>query len=422
MSDGPEQPNVGGTKGAFDTTGVVRQTHVGGQALIEGVMMRGRYNWAVAVREPAGTIYTEQHELASGRKKNRWMHVPVVRGVTAFVESLALGYKAIQVSADHAYDFDEDDEGGSGKGSGAAAALLTHSSVAMLSAALSLESEAEQGPEPQEGGLVGHVVDEVAKQAAVARVADAPANAPEVAEELQQEPESDEKAKDDSGMPAGIMTLSMVLGIVLGVVLFVVLPAFLTNIIVGDYTKGTLQWNVIDGVLRVAVFVAYIALISLMPDIKRMFAYHGAEHKTIHCYEHDVELTPANAQRFPRLHVRCGTAFLIMTMIIAIFVFTVVPVNLIIEQSGVQSGALRLLMVICSRIILLPVVAGLAYEITVRWAGSRPENPLVKVVLWPGLQMQRLTTNQPDDGMLECAITSMKLVLEREERERAATV
>ena len=177
MSDAPDQPQVGGTKGAFDTEGVVRQTHVGGQALIEGVMMRGRYNWAVAVREPAGTIYTEEHDLASGRKKNRWMHVPVVRGVTAFVESLGLGYKAIQVSADHAYDFDEDDEDGSGKGTGAAAAMLTWSSVAMLSTALSLEPEPQPEPEQptQEAGLIGHVADEVAKQAAVAHLSEASA-------------------------------------------------------------------------------------------------------------------------------------------------------------------------------------------------------------------------------------------------------
>ena len=121
------------------------------------------------------------------------------------------------------------------------------------------------------------------------------------------------------------MAVSMVLGLVLGVVLFIVAPAFLTNLIVGEYDSNALLWNVVDGLLRVAVFVFYLWLIGRMQDIKRMFGYHGAEHKTIHCYEHGLPLTPENARSFPRLHVRCGTAFLIMVMIIAIFVYTVVP-------------------------------------------------------------------------------------------------
>lgn len=385
---------VGNTKGAFDTEGVIRQTHVGGQALIEGVMMRGRYNWAVAVREPQGGIYVEEHDLMSGR--HGWMLWPVVRGVTAFVESLGLGYKALSIAEDHAYDEEGytyenlQKEGGAKAAKGSAASLLlTHSLTAMLSAALDVDAP-EPAPEP----------------------APAPAPAPE--SEPEPEPE-----KESEGLPKGLMTVSMVLGLVLGVVLFIVAPAALTNLIVGDYTKGTLVWNLVDGVLRVAVFLVYLALISLMPDIKRMFGYHGAEHKTIHCFEHGEELTPQNAMRFPRLHVRCGTAFLLMTMIIAIFVFTVVPVDRFIAWTGVTNGTLRLVLVILSRIVLLPVVAGLAYEVTVKWAGSHPEQAAVRVVLWPGLQLQRLTTNVPDTGMLECAIASMNAVLEREERELA---
>ena len=150
-----------------------------------------------------------------------------------------------------------------------------------------------------------------------------------------------------------------------------------------------------------------------------MFGYHGAEHKTIHCYEHGLPLTPENARSFPRLHVRCGTAFLIMVMIIAIFVYTVVPLNALIAAWGVPDGAPKLALVILSRIVLMPVIAGVSYEITVRWAGSHPDNPLVKVVLWPGMQMQYLTTNEPDDGQIECAIAAMQKVLEREEAEEA---
>ena len=388
-------PQVGNTKGAFNTSGVVCQTHVGGQALIEGVMMRGRSSWAVAVREPDGGIYTEQHDLASGASKNRWMHVPVIRGVTAFAESLVLGYKALSIAGEHAYDFSEEDDAGD-KGDGALSASGTHAAALMVLHALSVPFQAALDVEPP---------------------ATSEPQAPRAASEPQPQPQPAGQPAEkgaDEGMPKGLMTLSMVIGCVLGVVLFVVAPAFVTNLIVGDYLRGALTWNLVDGALRVAIFLAYLALIALMPDIKRMFAYHGAEHKTIHCYEHGQELTPANAMRFPRLHVRCGTAFLLMTMVIAIFVFTVVPVDRLIAAWGVTNSAAMLILVIVSRIILLPLVAGLAYEVTVKWAGSHPENRAVQVVLWPGLQLQRLTTNIPDEGMLECAISAMEQVLVRE--------
>jgi len=172
----------------------------------------------------------------------------------------------------------------------------------------------------------------------------------------------------------------------------------------------------VDGVLRVAVFIFYIWLIGRMEDIRRMFMYHGAEHKAIHCYEHGLALTPENARSFPRLHVRCGTAFLIMVMVIAIVVYTIVPVNALIAAWGVPDGLPKLALVIAVRILFLPIIAGISYEITVKWAGSHPDNPLVKVILWPGMQMQYLTTNEPDDEQLECAIAAMERVLEREER------
>ena len=216
------------------------------------------------------------------------------------------------------------------------------------------------------------------------------------------------------------MMVSMILGLVLGVALFIVVPAFVTNLIVGEYDDRTLLWNIVDGILRIGVFVFYIWLIGRMSDIKRMFGYHGAEHKTIHCFEHGLPLTPENARSFPRLHVRCGTAFLIMVMIIAIFVYTITPIDALIAAWGVPDGAPKLVLVIIVRILLMPVIAGIAYEITVKWAGSHPDNPLVKVILWPGMQMQYLTTREPDDGQIECAIEAMKIVLEREQREAVA--
>jgi uncharacterized protein YqhQ len=322
---------------AFSEDGELK-THVGGQALIEGVMMRGRGNWAVAVREPSGGIYREEHDLASARSAKSWLRWPIVRGCVAFVESLVLGYKALEIAVLHA--FGDDDGGG----------------------------ESQEGEPSQDIGF-GH--------------------------------------KE--------MVVSMVLGLVLGIVLFIVVPAVATNLIVGEYDHATLAWNLVDGFLRVGVFVFYLWLIGRMKDVGRMFEYHGAEHKTIHCFEHGLPLTPENARAFPRLHVRCGTAFLIMVMIIAILVYTILPLNGLIAAWGVPDGAPKLLLVILSRIVLMPLIAGISYEVTVKWAGTHPENPLVKVVLWPGMQMQYLTTREPDDGQLECAIAAMKMVLDRED-------
>jgi uncharacterized protein YqhQ len=350
---------------AFSEDGKLK-THVGGQALLEGIMMRGKFNWGVAVREPGGTIYTEEHDLASGRPENSWLRWPIVRGCTAFVESLALSYKALEIAALHAFDDGDEDEAETEPATGEFSNLAT----------VDFTSD---GSDLQKKGI------------------------------LDQEAEFGHRE----------MAISMVLGLVLGVVLFIVAPAIVTNLIVGEYDGNTLAWNLVDGLLRVAVFVFYLWLIGRMKDIKRMFGYHGAEHKTIHCFEHGLPLTPENARSFPRLHVRCGTAFLIMVMIIAILVYTITPINGLIAAWGVPDGAPKLVLVILVRILLMPVIAGVSYEITVKWAGSHPENPLVKVVLWPGMQMQYLTTKEPDDGQIECAIAAMQMVLDRENAEDA---
>lgn len=452
---------------AFSEDGA-RKTHVGGQALIEGVMMRGKLNWAAAVREPSGNIYVEEHDLASGKDKNKWLHVPLVRGCTALVESLMLGFKALEIAAMHAFDDEDDEEEGRGQGAPVASAGLSGgepSAFAGFAPAASTGPSAVEPPastnsvpiaanyarssssaEPpasesfswkDDFGRPGTVIDALGAQRTLEVVvdsdegevtpgSDAPggfdaAAAASACPEAGEGGASEAKPKESEGIGKWEMTISMVLGLVLGVVLFIVAPALLTNLIVGEYDGNTLLWNVVDGVLRVAVFVFYIWLIGRMEDIRRMFMYHGAEHKTIHCYEHGLPLTPDNARRFPRLHVRCGTAFLIMVMIIAILVYTVVPLNALISAWGVPDGVPKLLLVIVSRIVLMPVIAGISYEITVKWAGAHPDNPLVKVILWPGMQMQYLTTNEPDDGQLECAIAAMERVLAREEAEAAKT-
>ena len=375
---------------AFSEDGALK-THVGGQALIEGIMMRGKYNWSVAVREPDGGIYVEEHDLASGRKKNGWMYWSLVRGCRAMLESLVLGYKALEIAALHAFAEEGEDE-----------------------PAAAEEERAFSWKE--DFGRPDTMIDALGAQRSLEVVSE-----PESSPESQSQPEPAKKSFMDEEVEFGKkeMAVSMVLGLVLGVVLFIVAPAFITNLIVGEYDQNTVLWNIVDGLLRVGVFVFYLWLIGRMQEIKRMFGYHGAEHKTIHCYEHGLPLTPENARSFPRLHVRCGTAFLIMVMVIAIFVYTVTPINGLIELWGVPDGAPKLALVILVRILLMPVIAGISYEITVKWAGSNPDNPLVKVVLWPGMQMQYLTTNEPDDGQIECAIAAMQKVLEREEAEEA---
>lgn len=382
-------------KRAFAEDGA-RKTHVGGQALIEGVMMRGRYNWAVAVREPDGGIYTEEHDLASGKDKNSWMYWPLVRGCTSLIESFALSFKALEVATAHAYD---------AEGATYGNPITPEERAKMEKAEAKARAKAEKKAAKAEA--------KAARKAARAVSGPAPAEPAEPASG------AESAASEDFGFGRTEMMVSMIIGVLMGVGIFILLPALAANLLVGEYDDNTLMWNIVDGIVRVAVFVFYIWLIGRMKDIKRMFGYHGAEHKSIHCFEHSLPMTPENARSFPRLHVRCGTAFLIMVMIIAILVYTITPLNALIEAWGVPDGPVKFALVVVVRILLMPVIAGVSYEITVKWAGSHPDNPLVKVILWPGMQMQYLTTREPDDGQVECAIAAMELVLAREELEAA---
>lgn len=347
------------------------QSHIGGAAMLEGVMMRGRYSWAVAVREPEGGIYVEEHDVPGYGKKQVWRAWPLVRGCVSLVESMVLQFKAMGITAAHAYDFEEEED------------------------------------RAQDGALTE---EERAAERAKAR------------EQIEAEQRAATEEAEGKGL-SGWMAASMAIGVALGVALFIFAPAALTNLLVGDYThENMLVWNLVDGFFRAAVFILYMWLIGFMPDIKRMFGYHGAEHKTIHCLEHGLALTPENCRSYSRQHVRCGTAFIIMTLIVSIIVFTVFPTDLIVDALGLSGGLGRFGVVLLSRIVLLPVVAGFAYEVTVRWAGRHPENPLVKVVLAPGMAMQLITTNEPDDAMLECAIAAMKAVIRREAAEEGRTL
>ena len=307
-----------------------RDLPVGGQAVLEGVMMRGASTWAVAVRKPTpeqleggelspregaqGEIEIVTEPLVSFAKAHRWARLPVIRGVVALVESLKIGFKALGISAN-----------------------------AQL-------PPGEQGDQQEIGGAAW----------------------------------------------AGTIAFAMLFAIGL----FFLLPAFATNLF-KDEIPNSLVFVVIEKLLRIGVFLGYIVLISRMRDLQRVFEYHGAEHKTISCYEAGLDLTPENAQRFSRLHPRCGTSFLLIVMIVAIFVFA-------------PLGKLDWQWLLVSRVVGIPIVAGLAFEV-IKWFGRNRTKRWARVLMWPGLQLQRLTTREPDLAQLAVAIAALEAVLQFED-------
>jgi uncharacterized protein YqhQ len=299
------------------------QTYIGGQALIEGVMMRGKTAWAVAVRTSDGAVHIEEHELPA-RHRTGWRVWPVARGVWALYETLKLSLQAFGIAASLA--------GGS----------------------------------------------------------------------------------DEERLSPAEVTWTIALGILLAIVAFIIAPALLTNYITSSATHPYL-WNIVDGMLRLAIFVLYIWGVGFIAEIRRVFAYHGAEHKSIHAFEHGIPLEPRYIQRYDTLHVRCGTAFLLMVMVVSIVVFSLLPGAVVLGWWGVTSKVAIVAFNIVSRILLLPLVAGLAYEITVKWAGRHPDNPFVKLLVWPGMYLQRLTTREPDDGMVEVAVAALTAVADADD-------
>lgn len=383
---------------AFSEDGPCK-THIGGQALIEGVMMRGKNCWAIGVREPDGGLFSQEYPLSKKGNRPTWFSWPLVRGCVALVDSLALGFKALEIAANKAFDDEEEVAESSAPNDPELPALNSPKSCLADTGSPTSNDSVSSELSTSDFGSSSNLES---------------ASTSDFGLSSNLESASVSDSTGEGVLSKAEMTFAMVLGVVLAVALFILLPAGLSNVIVGEYEQNPFVWNIVDGVVRVAIFIFYVWLIGRMPDIKRMFSYHGAEHKTIHCYEHGLELTPENARQFPRLHVRCGTAFLIMVMLIAIVVYTVIPLDGVIALLGITGTAAFVLLLVV-RLVFLPVIAGISYEITVKWAGSHPENPLVKVVLWPGMQMQRLTTNEPDDSMLECAIAAMKLVVANEE-------
>ena len=286
---------------------------IGGQAVLEGVMMRSPTSWAVAIRRPDGGIERVVKDIVSPMQRHLIWRLPVVRGVFALGESLALGFRALAISANVA-----------------------------------------------------------------AR-------------------EENEEGEVETEISRATIVVSFVIAIGFAVAVFKVGPALLTDWI---GIKGTGWFVVVEGLIRVGILVSYITLVGFLPDLRRVFQYHAAEHKAINALEAGEELTPETVQRCSLIHPRCGTAFLLWVMVIGVFVFALV-------------GRPHWYWLVASRILLLPVIAGLAYEL-IRFAGKHPRSRTLRILLAPGLWLQRLTTRQPSLDQLEVSIRALHEVLERE--------
>ncbi|SHI37639.1 DUF1385 domain-containing protein [Lutispora thermophila] len=291
----------------------MKKTSIGGQAVIEGVMMKGPEDIAIAVRKPDGEITLKKEKVNANRKKIS--KIPIIRGMYAFIDSMVIGVKALSYSA----EFFE-------------------------------EEEIKEDKKP---------------------------------------------SKLDEFMERNMIPIAVLLSIAFSVGLFILLPTLAVSFI-GNVVRTPILMNLVEGIVRIIIFIAYIAMISKMKDIARVFEYHGAEHKTIFCYENGEELTVENVRKYTRLHPRCGTSFLFIVMIVSILLFSLFKWPNVFVR-------------VITRIALMPIVAGISYEI-IKWAG-RSDSKLVCIVSAPGMWLQKITTREPDDSQIEVAITALKNVL-----------
>ena len=312
----------------------MRYSGIGGQAVMEGVMMKNQEKYAVAVRKPDQEIVVETSTYEGLIKNKKIRNMPILRGVFSFIESLVLGMKTLTFSASF---FEEEEEEKSG----------------------SRKAEKRAG----------------AKKPA---------------------PTEEEQKKKEKRQENALMGGTVAISIVLAVAIFMVLPYYISVFFQRFITSQTLL-ALLEGVIRLTIFIGYVAAISLMPDIKRVYMYHGAEHKCITCIEHGLDLTVENVRKSSRLHKRCGTSFLLIVMLISIVFFLFIRVD---------NRILQLLL----RLVLIPVIAGVSYEF-IRLAG-RSDHMLVNLFSKPGLLLQRITTREPDDSMIEVGIASVEAVFD----------
>lgn len=353
---------------------------IGGQALMEGVMMKNGSHYACAVRKPDGTIEVDDQRTTLLSDKYKIFKLPIIRGVVTFVESLVIGVKTLTWSASFLEDEEEDttkkdepvksDEPEYMQGEGADNTFETDADEGSSLEEISLDGEAETQAE---------------------NTAPAENNGPVIKKAERKEKTGAEKTKESL-----IMGLLVVFAIVFAIGLFMILPYFISKFLKTVITSQFLL-ALIEGVIRICLFVGYVAAISCMKDIKRVFMYHGAEHKSINCVESGKELTVENVRECSREHKRCGTSFLLIVMVISIIFFMFIRFE-------------STLLMVLGRLILIPLIAGISYEF-IRLAG-RSDNKLVIILSKPGLALQKLTTREPDDSMIECAIASVEAVFD----------
>ena len=312
----------------------MRYSGIGGQAVMEGVMMKNQEKYAVAVRKPDQEIVVETSTYEGLIKNKKIRNMPILRGVFSFIESLVLGMKTLTFSASF-FEEEEDEKSGSRKAEKRAGA---------------------KKPAPTE----------------------------------------EEQKKKEKRQENVLMGGTVAISIVLAVAIFMVLPYYISVFFQRFITSQTLL-ALLEGVIRFTIFIGYVAAISLMPDIKRVYMYHGAEHKCINCIEQGMDLTVENVRKSSRLHKRCGTSFLLIVMLISIVFFLFIRVD---------NRILQLLL----RLVLIPVIAGVSYEF-IRLAG-RSDHMLVNLFSKPGLLLQRITTREPDDSMIEVGIASVEAVFD----------
>ncbi|HIZ84493.1 MAG TPA: DUF1385 domain-containing protein [Firmicutes bacterium] len=374
-----------------------KRTTIGGQALIEAIMMKGPEKTAIAVRMPDGSISVEYMQEKRWNQKNRFLRLPLIRGAVGLIESLVSGYKAMMYAAEKSgfadMEEEEEREKREAKERKKAEKKARKAGMHNLQAASPL-------PDP----AVGRPLEETAAMdAAPAAGQTAADGAAPAAEQALPRQEKKKEEKEESAFMGLLMGVASVLGVALALFLFMWLPTFIFNGINHLTGDAISNWrSLIEGVMKMGIFVGYLALVSLMKDIKRVFMYHGAEHKSIFCYEAGEELTVENVRKQRRFHPRCGTSFMILMLIVSIIVAAILSIAFPILTKYTAIW-------VAIKILMLPIICGLGYEL-IRFCG-RHDNILTKIISAPGMWLQRLTTKEPDDSMIEVGIASLKAVI-----------
>ena len=395
-----------------------KKTSIGGQALIEGIMMRGPHKTVMSVRKNDGQIVSENLNTTSLKDKCAFFGLPIIRGSVSMVESLVFGYKALMRSADLSGMLEEEEAEKKARADKKAAkkAKVEEESTAEI-AAETVVDVSETTAEPYEIATNADETDadettddKTVAESADESAADAVAVDGETDYVVEASVEADapiekktEKKSENGILMAIIGAISMVFGIALALALFFYLPSLIfkyANHLAGG--QMTAYQAAFEGVLKIIIFVIYLILVSQMKDIKRVFMYHGAEHKTIFCYEHGNELTVENVRKEKRFHPRCGTSFLILMLIVSIIFYMIIA-------RIFPDLACNIVLWMLIRIACLPLLVGIGFEL-IKFCG-RHDNFVTKIISAPGVWLQRITTKEPDDSMIEVAIEAMTAVI-----------